>query len=173
MTHSHKESDLRVCITYLGEESSEAVYAGKVQTYLPPFLKDARLNKYIAWDSQGTDKKKIFLRELSFNSSFMAASYFNREPLAFAWGKAIGLKTCEIHFGIARYGSVPVHEAAKILLADLGEFYQSLICMIPAPFRGARRFANSLGFEHKFSLKKACWLAHWGKYADGEVYLKE
>lgn len=49
-------------------------------------------------------------------------------------------------------------------------FYDCLICIVPAPYRGVCRCIEQAGFEQRAALPKACWLDHRQRAVDGFIY---
>lgn len=123
----------------------------------------------ILWDLPGAADKRKALADVMERASL--ACFFMREDIILggAWlvPTAPHSQTAAVHFafaGASAYADKLI--AGSRFLARALPYAELFIGMLPTHWRGAIRFAAELGFEHKLTLPKACWLGRFGRPCD-------
>lgn len=130
------------------------------------------------WDIS-SDQKKDRLSEVWMQCRHVGVCFDDGgsgcfEPFAAGWIAALGERSGSIHFCFANCPGLPATAAlwaGRDFLKEAGNFYDSLIALLPIPYRGARNLARGLGFKPVGILKKACSIHHHGRAVDGEIQL--
>lgn len=108
-------------------------------------------------------------------TSDVCLAYINNEPVALGYLLPV---CCHSRTMLCHAVLPPLPFEALVEIADgmLGipvNFYQAIVCTIPRPLRVVRRVVEAVGFEHKATFPKSCFLSAFGRCFDGELYYKQ
>lgn len=124
------------------------------------------------WDSPPNARRYVF-EDACNAASLVGVGLGPGGPEAVSWLAATGTgcRTAAIHFASA-CASLPLMLCyGRMFLLKIAPEYDSLIAMLPAHWRGARRYCRELGFAELGVFGKACRIAARGRCVDG-VLLK-
>lgn len=131
---------------------------------------DEPTRRVMLWDVPRA-RRQVMLRQAWFNADYVGLAWTGKiSPVGASWATRIGPgSNCFMaHFCIAREAR-PI--ARDIMLEFLREMRKagaaSFIGLIPAPFRHALSFVETLGYKRAATLRGSCPLADSGRLVDG------
>lgn len=128
----------------------------------------------LLWDCPPEDKARLLAIVLR-DCALCGHALINGDHAALAWivSPGAGSRTGIIHFSIARADKAQALALGRAMLGQAAHCgFESLFCLLPAPFRDALRFAQDLGFQHCGSLAGACWLECRDRHCHGHILIK-
>ncbi len=153
-----RSSDLRLLS---GPEA--AVWAGHLWTAL-----GSRVRRVLLWDAP-EDRKAGLFAECLRRSALVGIARHGDALEALAWMAALGPGSrCGVmHFAFVRTCAALGTACDFLDRADAAGCFDTLLALLPVPFRHARNFARNCGFHDLARLPGACFLAAHGRVVDG------
>lgn len=129
----------------------------------------------LLWDCPPERKRGQFLDALNA-APYAVLALMGGEPLGACWlhPLAPNVECAALHLCFARPGRPHARDFGALFLGEIWPAlpYQSLLGLVPAPFRHIRAFAAALGFESGPILPGACRLASFGnRLAAGQLLI--
>lgn len=139
-------------------------------------LMDPRQRAQILYDLPDQSQKENAFYQAIQDASLACFFIPGHSPIphAAAWARPAcpGAATWVCHFAFAGYTTkTQQHTAASLFLQRLANLATMIISLIPKAWLGARKLAQSLGFQHLITLPKVCPLTQWHRLSDGCFYV--